>query len=133
MCKNLVQKGKLDKPLIIYNRTPQKATDLAKRVGNCIIAESIQEAVEKSDIIFSCLTDDDAVDAAFDIALKVDVKGKLFVSCSTTEPKSSNALAERVEAAGGGIVTMPGNTHLRRLSIKWFRRNFLSVCLSTAD
>jgi 3-hydroxyisobutyrate dehydrogenase-like beta-hydroxyacid dehydrogenase len=111
MCKNLVQKGNLDKSLIVYNRTSKKATDLAKRIGGCIIANSIQEAVERSDIIFSCLTDDDAVDAAFDIALKADIKGKLFVNCSTTEPKSSNALAERIEAAGGGIVTMPGIIH----------------------
>lgn len=111
MCKNLVQKGKLDKTLIIYNRTFQKAQDLADRIGNCTIASTIEEAVEKSDIIFSCLTDDDAVDAAFDAILKVNVKGKLFVSCSTTEPKSSNALAERIEAAGGGIVTMPGTVY----------------------
>ena len=108
MCKNLIQKGSLTSPLLVYNRTPAKAEALAKRLGNCTVVASPQEAVAGADIIFSCLTDDDAVASTFDTILKEDVKGKLFVSCSTTEPKSSNELARRIEEKGGEIVTMPG-------------------------
>lgn len=33
MCKNLVEKGNLDKPLVLYNRTKKRADDLASQLG----------------------------------------------------------------------------------------------------
>ena len=114
MCGNLVKKGKLTSPLILYNRTATKSIELAERLGNCVVATRVDEAVSKADIIFSCLTDDTAVLALFRQILEQDVKGKLFVSCSTTQPKTSNELGEMVEAKGAGLVTMPGKTQTHR-------------------
>lgn len=108
MCNNLVKKGKLEKNLIIYNRTKSISFELAERIGSCIVATSIKEAVSQADIVFSCLTDDEAVMETFADILKGDVKDKLFVNCSTTQPRTTNALAELLGAAGAGLVTMPG-------------------------
>ena len=108
MCSNLVKKGNLSFPLILYNRTTIRASQLADRLGNCHVAESLAEAVVGADIIFSCLLDDNAVMEAFQEILKEDVKGKLFVSCSTTQPETSDKLAEMIEAKEAGLVTMPG-------------------------
>ena len=111
MCKNLVQKGNLSSPLVLYNRTAKRTTELADRLGNCIVASSIADAVADADIIFSCLTDDKAVFETFEEILKHDVQGKLFVNCSTIQPDKSDELASRVEAKGAGLVTMPGTCY----------------------
>ena len=111
MCKNLVEKGNLSSPLVVYNRTARRSTELADRLGNCIVASSIADAVANADIIFSCLTDDKAVLETFEETLKHDVQGKLFVNCSTIQPDKSDELASRVEAKGAGLVTMPGTSY----------------------
>ena len=87
MCKNLVEKGDLDKPLIIFNRTLKRANDLNEKLppGKSSVASSLEEAVSKSDIIFTCLGDDAAIKDIIAAALKGDVKGKLFVDCSTVQ------------------------------------------------
>ena len=110
MCKNLVEKGKLDKTLIIYNRTKKRADDLAEKLGagNTKVAGTVDDVVAGSDIIFICLGDDKAVNATIDTALQQDVKGKLFVDCSTVHPDTSNALAKRIGEKGAEFVAMPG-------------------------
>ena len=115
MCGNLVRKGNLSSRLVLYNRTTSRATQLSDRLGHCTVAASMADAVANADIIFSCLTDDNAVIQAFREILKDDVKGKLFVSCSTTQPNTSDELAEMVEAKGAGLVTMPGRFRFRIL------------------
>ncbi|OCL11271.1 hypothetical protein AOQ84DRAFT_386947 [Glonium stellatum] len=109
MCKNLVEKGKLDKPLIIHNRTKKRADDLAEKLGagKTKVAGTIEDVVASSDIIFICLGDDKAVNATIDTALQQDVKGKLFVDCSTVHPETSNALAKRIGEKGAEFVAMP--------------------------
>ncbi|KAI4113178.1 MAG: hypothetical protein LQ345_005782 [Seirophora villosa] len=107
MCGNLVKKGNLGSPLILYNRTASRAEQLAQELGNCSVANSAPEAVASADIIFTCLTDDDAVLKLFRQILDSDVTGKLFVNCSTTQPGTSDDLAAMVEKKGAGVVTMP--------------------------
>lgn len=106
---NLVEKGKLDKPLIIFNRTTKRAEDFSAKLGagKSEVASSIGDAVKSSDIIFICLGDDKAVNETIDTALKEDVKGKLFVDCSTVHPETSNALAKTIGAKGAEFVAMP--------------------------
>lgn len=57
MVKNLVEKGKLSKPVLIQNRTRARSDKLAEALGQdkVIAVDSVQEAVSKSDVIFSCL------------------------------------------------------------------------------
>ncbi|KAF8849977.1 hypothetical protein BDZ45DRAFT_717994 [Acephala macrosclerotiorum] len=109
MCKNLVEKGQLDKPLIIYNRTKMRSEDLSKSLlsGKSTVASSIEEAVSKSDIIFTCVGDDAAITETIDAALKGDTKGKLFVDCSTIHPETSEELAKKVTGAGAEFVACP--------------------------
>lgn len=93
ICKNLVEKGQLDKPLIIFNRTQKRATDLSSSLpsGKSIVAPSIEDLVSKSDIIFTCVGDDAAINDTIDTALKSNAKGKLFVDCSTVHPEIGRA------------------------------------------
>lgn len=107
MCKNLVEKGNLSQELIIYNRTTQRAKDLSSKIGHSKVASSITEAVSSADIVFYCLGDDKAVASTVDEILKSDVKGKLFVDCSTIHPDNTGKECERLEAAGAQFVACP--------------------------
>lgn len=106
MCKNLVNKGGLEKPLIIFNRTQKRATDLNAKLpaGKSTIASGLEEAVSKADIIFTCLGDDNAVKDTIAAAIKGNVKGKLFVDCSTVHPDTTNLLAKSIKAQGAELV-----------------------------
>ena len=110
MCKNLVEKGSLSKPLIIYNRTAQRAIDLSHKLpkGKSTVVETIEDAVSKSNIIFTCVGDDKAMEATIDTAKKVDIKGKLFVDCSTIHPDTTKKLAGIIEGAGAEFIACPG-------------------------
>ena len=108
MSKNLVQKGNLEKPLILWNRTQSRATSLSEKIGHSIVAETFQDAVLRSDIIFSCVSDEQGVRAIIDTVLKGDLKGKLFVECSTVKPEYIDALVTDVRAAGAELIAMPG-------------------------
>lgn len=109
MCKNLVEKGQLGKPLIIYNRTEKRASDLSKSLpaGKSTVASTVEEAVSKADIIFTCVGDDAAINQTIDAALKGDSKGKLFVDCSTVHPDTTEGLAKKITAAGAEFVACP--------------------------
>ncbi|KAL9116883.1 MAG: hypothetical protein Q9187_006586 [Circinaria calcarea] len=108
MSKNLIAKGDLKKPLILWNRTYSRATDHSVRVGYSIVVDTIEKAVDQSDIIWSCLTDQGAVLETFDVILKTDVRGKLFLECSTIAPQVTNRLSQMVIDAGAEFVAMPG-------------------------
>ena len=111
MCKNLVEKGNLEKPLIIFNRTTKRAEDLSKQLpaGKTQVVSSIDAAVTSADIVFTCLGDDKAITDAIETSLKGDVNGKLFVDCSTIHPDTTNALAKAIVAQGAEFVASPGN------------------------
>jgi 3-hydroxyisobutyrate dehydrogenase-like beta-hydroxyacid dehydrogenase len=107
MCANLVSKGNLSKPLIIHNRTTSKAKTLSSKIGHSTVSQSLADAVSKSDIIFFCLGDDAAVQANIDEALKTDVKGKIFVDCSTIHPDTTASIAKSIEAKSASFVACP--------------------------
>jgi len=109
MCKNLVEKGNLDKPLILYNRTKSRSEDLASKLGGSKtkVVDTISDAVKSSDIIFMCLGDDAAVNSAVDAMLEAGVNGKLVVDCSTVHPDTTNGLEKKITEKGGEFVGMP--------------------------
>ncbi|KAI1490538.1 NAD binding domain of 6-phosphogluconate dehydrogenase-domain-containing protein [Biscogniauxia mediterranea] len=109
MCQNLVGKGNLDKPLILYNRTKKRAEDLAAKLpqGKTEVVDSIEEGVKKADIIFTIISNDAAVKEAIDTILKTDVQGKLIVECSTIHPDTTEQVAQEVTAKGGEFVASP--------------------------
>lgn len=106
--KNLVLYGKLDKSLTIYNRTQSHAEEHSAIIGNSQVAETIEQAVSGSDITWSCLQDERAVEATFESILKTGIKGKLFVESSSITPEKMNSIARKVLSAGGEFVAMPG-------------------------
>ena len=109
MSRNIVEKGNLDSPLLLYNRSSKRAYDLSKSLpnGKTEVVESIESGVPRADIIFSCIADDKAVQELFDAILKHDVKGKLFIESSTIHPETTEAIAKAVVAAGGEFVAAP--------------------------
>jgi 3-hydroxyisobutyrate dehydrogenase-like beta-hydroxyacid dehydrogenase len=109
MCKNLVEKGNLDKPLVLYNRTKKRADDLAAKLGEgkAMVVETVADVVKNAEIIFICLGEDPSVTAMVDKILQQDVQGKLICDCSTVHPDTSNALEETVTSKGAEFVAMP--------------------------
>ncbi|CAG8958809.1 hypothetical protein HYFRA_00011760 [Hymenoscyphus fraxineus] len=109
MAKNLVEKGELDKPLILFNRTEKKATEFSQTLpsGKSVVVITIEEVVSKSDIIFTCVGDDAAITSTIDTALASNPKGKLFVDCSTIHPNTSTELSKKITEAGASFVACP--------------------------
>ncbi|KAK8042667.1 hypothetical protein PG994_013150 [Apiospora phragmitis] len=77
MSKNLAEKGSLDKPLLVYNRTKKRADDL--------VAKELYAPILKSG----------------------DLQGKLFVETSTIHPDTTERLAKSLTDAGAEFVASP--------------------------
>lgn len=109
MVKNIVEKGDIDKPVIIYNRTTARAEKLSSSLpsGKTKVVTSIDDAVSPADIVFTCLGDDKAIEETISSAVKADVKGKLFVDCSTVHPDTTDKLAKTITDAGAEFVACP--------------------------
>ncbi|KAL1959751.1 hypothetical protein VTO42DRAFT_1337 [Malbranchea cinnamomea] len=109
MVKNLLEKGNLSSPLILYNRTQSRATELAKvLLQPTKIATSIPDAVAPASIVFTCLGDDAAVEETLNKALEsTDISGKLFVDCSTVHPDTTRRIASLLDSRGASFVACP--------------------------
>lgn len=78
--------------LTVYNRTKEKAQPLVAMGAN--IADSIEEAVENAEIIFSSLIDDNALKMVSESIVNSAPLGCIHASASTILPKTANSLAE---------------------------------------
>ncbi|KAI4245963.1 MAG: hypothetical protein L6R40_002179 [Gallowayella cf. fulva] len=113
MVRNLLSKGDLDNKLIIFNRSPQRSAHLQSTLDpsrdKTIIAPDLTEAVSLAEIIFTCLGDDAAIkDTVATICQSsCDVRGKLFVDCSTVHPDTTNDLAKIFTTIGAEFVACP--------------------------
>ncbi|KAF2665757.1 hypothetical protein BT63DRAFT_428707 [Microthyrium microscopicum] len=109
MSKNLVEKGNLDSPLVLYNRTTSRAEALAETIGRdrAKVASTIAEAVKDADIIFTCVGTDEVDKETYATALEGDVKGKIFVDCATIHPSTSDELAKVVAEKGAEYIGCP--------------------------
>ena len=117
MSRNLASKTGLTDFLIIWNRTTAVAHAHDAETANTEVAVSAEDAVQKSDIIWSCIGGDDAIKNVIESVVKGDVKGQLFVDCSTTSVQSTKEVADRVPAHGAEFVAMPG----RKILVLAFR------------
>lgn len=105
MANNLLKGGY---SLYVYNRTPSKADALVDE--GVVLAESIPVLCEESDIIFTMLSDDQAVKGAYlgeGGLLNGKVSGKLFINMSTVSPRTSAELQEMSEAVGARFLEAP--------------------------
>lgn len=109
MCKNIVEKANLSSPLLLYNRSIERATSLSAMLapGKTKVVGSLTDGVASADVIFTCLSNDAAVEQTVAAALQEDVAGKLFVECSTIHPDTTEKVAKAVLAKGAEFVAAP--------------------------
>jgi 2-hydroxy-3-oxopropionate reductase len=106
MAKNLMEASK---ELVLYNRTREKADELAKD-GNADVAKSPREVAEGSDIIFTMLPDSPQVREVLtggDGVLEGLKEGALVVDMSTISPVVTEELAEKVKEKGASMLDAP--------------------------
>lgn len=101
MAKNLEKAGF---PLSVYNRNKAKAAGFEEQ---SIISEDIGELVDHSDIIFSMLTNDEAVSEVYEKILQREIKGKLFVDMSTISRERCISIATKLKEKGAAFMDAP--------------------------
>ncbi|WP_370898449.1 NAD(P)-dependent oxidoreductase [Chryseobacterium gossypii] len=101
MAKNLEKAGF---PLSVYNRTAEKAEDFREKSKIC---NSITELTENSDIIFTMLTNDEAVEAVYEEILSSDITGKLFIDMSTISPEATSKTAAAITVKEAAFIDAP--------------------------
>jgi 3-hydroxyisobutyrate dehydrogenase-like beta-hydroxyacid dehydrogenase len=90
------------------NRTKAKADPLIER--GLQWRESAREVAAASDVVFSMVTDDaalEAITAEPDGILAGLTAGSVYVDMSTVSPRASRQLAERVDAVGAQMLDAP--------------------------
>ncbi len=101
MAKNLEKAGF---PLSVYNRNRAKAAAFEKQ---SMIREGIAELVEHADIVFSMLSNDEAVSEVYEKILQGDIKGKLFVDMSTISRELTLSIASKLKEKGAAFIDAP--------------------------
>jgi 3-hydroxyisobutyrate dehydrogenase-like beta-hydroxyacid dehydrogenase len=95
--------------VVVYNRTPERASALADRIG-ASSAATPADAAAGADVVISMVADDDAVR---DLYLGADgvVRGlradAVAVDMSTVLPDTIRAIAPEVRARGAGVLDAP--------------------------
>jgi len=101
MAKNLEKAGF---SLSVFNRTIEKADDFKER---STVSKSITELVQNSNVIFTMLTNDEALKSVFEEVLKLNVTGKLFVDMSTVSPEVSNEIGNALKIKEASFIDAP--------------------------
>jgi len=84
----------------VFDITPSVATDLANEI-NTIAYETLADVTANADIIFTVVTNDEAMDAIFfgEDNLFTGAEGRLFINCATLTP----AIHRHLEAAASKV------------------------------
>src|SRR2546423_3655914 len=99
----------------VYDTNRATATSLAAELG-CAAAQDLSEVTAESDVIFTVVTDDNAMRNIFAGSgdnLLVNARGKLFINCATISPQvhveienlAQQAEAETLEACMASSIT----------------------------
>src|SRR5205823_3195921 len=86
----------------VYDSSRKAATDLAGELG-CAAAQDLSEVTAQSDVIFTVVTDDNAMRQIFSGAgdnLLKNARGKLFINCATISPQVHVDVEKLAEKAG---------------------------------
>jgi 3-hydroxyisobutyrate dehydrogenase/2-hydroxy-3-oxopropionate reductase len=95
--------------LVVHNRTPARADELAARLG-VPAAPTARDAAAAADVVLVSLADDAALRAAYrgsDGIVAGLRPGTAVADTSTVDPATVRELAADVQAAGAGIVDTP--------------------------
>ncbi|WP_113661351.1 NAD(P)-dependent oxidoreductase [Pedobacter nanyangensis] len=101
MAKNLIKAGY---PVSVYNRSADKTADFK---ASATVCETISQLVQTNEIVFTMLTNDEAVKQVYAEILKENLEGKLFIDCSTISPECSLAIAQQIKAKNAGFIDAP--------------------------
>ncbi|RKO69907.1 NAD(P)-dependent oxidoreductase [Sphingobacterium puteale] len=101
MAKNLEKAGF---PLAVYNRNIARTTDFA---AQSTVYSEVTDLIEASDVVFTMLTNDEAVEEVYGKILEQPISGKLFVDMSTIAQDVSINLANKLKAKGAAFLDAP--------------------------
>jgi len=101
MAKNLEKAGF---PLAVYNRNISRTTDFA---AQSTVYSDITDLIGSSDVVFTMLTNDEAVEEVYGKILEQSITGKLFVDMSTIAQDVSINLANKLKAKGAAFLDAP--------------------------
>lgn len=101
MAKNLENAG-VD--LYVFNRTQEKTVDFQEKSTVCT---NLAELIKQVDIVFTMLSNDDAVYSVYENLLQHDVSGKVFVDMSTISKEASASIAASLEAKSAHFIDAP--------------------------
>ncbi len=105
MAKNLIEAGH---ELVVYNRTPKKAEELAG--AGAVVAASPREVAAQSDVVVTMLPDSPQVEEVLvgEEGVFEGVKeGALIVDMSTISPVITEELAARAKEKGASMLDAP--------------------------
>lgn len=103
MAENLVKAGFL---LSVYNRNVDKAASLQEK--GVPVSPDIPTLVQESDIIFTMIANDEAIEEVFETILAMDnIAGKLFIDMSTISQTLSVRTAEALVGKGATFIDAP--------------------------
>jgi 3-hydroxyisobutyrate dehydrogenase-like beta-hydroxyacid dehydrogenase len=98
-----------DVPLIVYNRSHDRAAALAERIG-ASTAATPADAARQADVVITMVADGSAVEALFHgpdgIAAGIR-PGSVAIDMSTVLPDTIRAVAPAIQAAGAGALDGP--------------------------
>ena len=86
----------------VYDLNQSAATELAAELG-AIAADTPSKVTASSDIVFTVISDDDAMDKLFVAdsgGLLAGAEGKVFINCATLSPGAHEKAAKHAAAAG---------------------------------
>ncbi len=87
----------------VYDANAETARRVAAALG-CVAAGCLREVTAAADVIFTVVSDDEAMDRIFSESeadsLLVGAAGRLFINCATLSPKTHIAVEQRALAAG---------------------------------
>ena len=94
--------------LTVFNRSPEK-TKAIRRMG-AMVAEIPSEVAENSDLIFTMLSDDVAVEEIFrseNGLINGNVKDRLFIDMSTIKPETTIRIAREIQEKSASFIDAP--------------------------
>ena len=104
MARNLKDRGYTISSVNDINK--EAAAELAQELG-CSHAQNLADVTESSDIIFTVITNDDAMRSIYfsdEDNLLQNAEGKTFVNCATLSPGIQQEVAKAAEEAGAGAL-----------------------------
>jgi 3-hydroxyisobutyrate dehydrogenase-like beta-hydroxyacid dehydrogenase len=94
--------------LTVWNRTPSKSDHIVSKGGK--LAKTAKSCAEGKDLVFTCVSDEKALDAVLDGpdgALAGLKQGDVLVDMSTAGVRSARSVGARVQKLGGSFVSCP--------------------------